>query len=140
MWFPIPIVICRSQFRFLIFLVSSSKSKNCARISLQNKKWIIFILKGFIKQSVIKQSLTCLRFFFHWLLMSVFHSFLIKTFSDIERPTLLFKKFQQKVDQHHLHRKRPPYCRPFQRWSYLTPSHTKLTAAKWKSRQRNGTK
>ena len=59
------LVICR--FPFFIFLASSwyQKAKIGLQIGLQNKKRLIFILKDFIKQPVIKQSPTFLRFFFH---------------------------------------------------------------------------
>ena len=49
------LAICCSQFPLLIFLASSwfQKSKIAPQMSLLNKKkWLILILKGFIKQSV----------------------------------------------------------------------------------------
>ena len=63
---------------FFIFLASSwySKAKNGLRMSLRNKKWLIIILKGFIKQPVIEQSPNFLKCFF---------SFLIKAFANFEK-------------------------------------------------------
>ena len=70
------------------FLVSSweQKVKIGQRMSLQNKNMIIIILKGFIKQLVIKQSQTFAQFLFsHWLLYECFFSFLIKAFVNFEK-------------------------------------------------------
>ena len=72
------LAICCSQFPLLIFLASSwfQKSKIAPQLSLLNKKkWLILILKGFIKQSVFHSV-----FFTHWLLYKCFFSFLIKAF------------------------------------------------------------
>ena len=52
-------------------------------MSLWNKKWLIIILKDFIRQPVIKQSPTF--FFSHWLLHKCFFSFVIKAFSNFEK-------------------------------------------------------
>ena len=70
------------------FLVSSweQKVKIGQRMSLQNKNMIIIILKGFIKQLVIKQSQFFPQFLFsHWLLYVCFSSFFIKAFANFKK-------------------------------------------------------
>ena len=54
------LAICHFQFPLLISLIS--KIKNYTAIELE--KWLIIILKGFIKRPVIKQSPTFLSFLF----------------------------------------------------------------------------
>ena len=63
-----------------------SKSKNWAANELsKKKKWLIIILKGFIKQPVIKQSPNFLSFsFLIDYYISVFFSFLTNVFANIE--------------------------------------------------------
>ena len=79
------LAISHSLLPLLIFLASSwyQKAKSGLRTSLRYKKWLVIILKDFIKQPVIKQSP---QFFFsHWLLHKSFFSFLIKTFAHFEK-------------------------------------------------------
>ena len=76
------LAICCSQFPLLIFLASSwfQKSKIAPQMSLLNKKkWLILILKGFIKQSVFYSV-----FFLSDFCISVFFSFLIKAFVNLK--------------------------------------------------------
>ena len=76
------LAICRSQFPLfdIYCTILIAKSENCAANELEKKKSLI-ILKGFIKQPVIKQSPFFLSFsFLIYPCMSVFFSFLIKSF------------------------------------------------------------
>ena len=68
------LAICFSLLPFSIFLASSwyQKAKTGLRISLRNKKWLIIILKDFIKQPVIKQRPTFLSFLLTDCCISVF--------------------------------------------------------------------
>ena len=76
--------ICRSQLPLLVFLASSwyQKANYGYEWACKIKKWLIIILKGFIKQSVIKQSLTFLSFCSHWLLHKSLLSSLIKAVAN----------------------------------------------------------
>ena len=82
------LAICRSQFPLLIFLASSwfQRAKIALQMRMRNKKtWLIILLKGFVKQSIIEQSTTFLRFFSYWLVYECFFSFLIKAFLNFEK-------------------------------------------------------
>ena len=82
------LAICSSQLPLLMFLASYwyQKAKIALRMSLQNKKWLIIILKGFIKQPVTKQSPTFLYFsFLIKCYMSFFFSCLIKVYPKFEK-------------------------------------------------------
>ena len=63
-------------------VILTIKSENCTATELAKKMNII--LKGFIKQPVIKQSLFFLFFFSHWVLNECF-SFVTKAFVNYEK-------------------------------------------------------
>ena len=72
------LAICRSLLPLLIFLASSWYQKlGCEWACETKKKWLIIILKDFIKQPVIKQSQQTKCFF----------SVLIKAFANFEKLT-----------------------------------------------------
>ena len=93
------LAICCSQFLLSIFFALSwyqkakitlwtsfrNKKKNCEQKGLLKKTWLIIILKGFIKQPLIKQSPTFLSFFSQWLLYECYLHFLMKAFVDFEK-------------------------------------------------------
>ena len=81
------LAICCSLLPLLIYLPSSwyEKRKIGLRTSLQQKKWLIILLKHFIKELVIKKSNFLQFFFSHWLLYKFFFSFLIKAFANFEK-------------------------------------------------------
>ena len=81
------LAICCPLLPLFIFLVSSlyQKAKIGLRMSWWNKKWLIIILKDFIKQPVIKQSPTFLSFFLIHCYINGFFSFLIKPFPNFEK-------------------------------------------------------
>ena len=93
------LAIYRSLLHLLIFLVSPwyQKAKIELRMSLRHKKWLITILKDFIKQPVIKQSPTVLCFsFLIDCCISAFFSFLIQaSFQDFIGKLLLHIKIEK---------------------------------------------
>ena len=77
------LAICRSQFPLLIFLASAWFQIEACEIK---KNWLIIILKSFIKQLVLKQSLTFLSFsFIIDCCISVFTLSLSKAFVNFQK-------------------------------------------------------
>ena len=79
------LAICRT-LPLLIFLAPDIKKQklDCEWAS-ETKKWLIIILKNFIKQPLIKQYQLFSVFFSHRLLHKCFFSFLIKALANFEK-------------------------------------------------------
>ena len=91
------VAMCHSQFPLLIFLASSwhQKTKIALWKSLQNKKklwtkrlieekWLVAISKGFIRKNLNKKTFLSFSFLINCC-MTVFFSFLIKSFVNLEK-------------------------------------------------------
>ena len=88
------LAIYRSQLLLLIF----QEAKSCQRMNLRNKKWFIIILKGFMKQPVIKQGSAFLSLS-HWLLHKCFFSLSLSKYS------LIFKNWENFIGKLSLYKK-----------------------------------
>ena len=91
------LAICCYQFPLLITVIS--KSENSAANKFEKwKKWLIIILKGFIKLPVIKQSATFLSFcFLIDYCMSVFFLFLYQRVSRLWKIDKIFSIKMEKI-------------------------------------------